>query len=318
VSLTYACPSDLGIVTCYFNPCGFKVRAANFERFIEPIVRSGIPLVIVEARFEGDDEGLGLLSSKYKTLLVEARDVMWQKERLLDLGTAWLPGHCTKFAWLDADVLFEDPEWMIATSALLDDAVVVQPFAEVVRLPRGATEPRDGDETFQSFGAVYKEDPSILLQGKFDVHGHTGYAWAARRDVFARHGIYDACISGSGDHMMAHTFAGDWDSPCIRRMVGNGGQQLAHFRQWSRCIYEDVSGRLAFTPGRIIHLWHGTTENRRYAQRHKELIELAYDPREDIRISSNGCWEWATEKPVLHEWARRYFVERREDEDATP
>jgi hypothetical protein len=57
-------------------------------------------------------------------------------------------------------------------------------------------------------------------------------------------------------------------------------------------------------------------ENRRYSQRNKELVELAFDPKQDIRISDTGCWEWASDKPELHAWARRYFVERREDEDA--
>jgi hypothetical protein len=60
-------------------------------------------------------------------------------------------------------------------------------------------------------------------------------------------------------------------------------------------------------------LWHGTIENRRYAQRNKELYRLGFDPKNDIRISSTGAWEWASEKPELHAWARRYFVERDED-----
>lgn len=315
--MSYARPHDLGIVTSYFNPCGFKVRLANFERFVAPILASGIPLVIVEARFDDDTSGEGLLPARYQTVRVQARDVMWQKERLLDLGTAWLPGHCTKFAWLDADILFEDPDWAVATSALLETAVVAQPFSDVVRLSRGFTAPREGDDSFRSFAAVYAEDPSILRHGKFELHGHTGFAWAARRDVFARHGFYDACIAGSGDHMMAHTFAGDWESPCIGRIVGRGGRHLAHFRRWSRTIHADIGARLSCVPGRLLHLWHGTMENRRYMQRNKELFELAFDPRADIRISKTGCWEWASEKPELHAWARRYFVERREDEDAS-
>jgi hypothetical protein len=311
--VTYDCPKDLGVVTSYFNPCGFRVRAENFERFVAPIRQSGIPLVIVEACF--DDDPAALLPERHATLRVEARDVMWQKERLLDLGASFLPAHCSKVAWLDADVLFERADWAVETARLLDDAVVVQPFAEVVRLSRGAVVPRPDDVVFESFGAVYATRPGELSHGKFERHGHTGFAWAARRDVIARRGLYDACIAGSGDHMMAHAFAGDWESPCIGRMVGRGGRHVAHFRRWSRGVHEEVRGRVAFAPGRLLHLWHGSMENRRYVQRNRELQALAFDPKVDIRISDTGCWEWASDRPELHAWARRYFEERREDDD---
>ncbi|MGZ3422854.1 MAG: hypothetical protein ACXVEF_17390 [Polyangiales bacterium] len=305
------CPRDLGVVTCYFNPCGFRGRAENFERFIEPIRAAGLPLVVVEALFPGDSFAL---PEKHQTLKVKARDVMWQKERLLDLGVAWLPSHCTKVAWLDADVLFERDDWAVETSRLLDTFAVVQPFEKAVRLSQGAVSAREGDDTFDSFGAVFSRTPEVLKLGKFEKHGHTGFAWAARRDILARQGLYDACIAGSGDHMMAHAFAGDWESRCISRIVGRGGRHLAHFRRWSRKVHEEVNAQVSFTPGRILSLWHGTIENRRYVQRNQELFDLAFDPKEDIRISDTGCWEWSSDKPELHEWARRYFVERREDD----
>jgi hypothetical protein len=309
--MRYTRPADLGVVTSYFNPCGFKVRADNFERFVLPIKEAEIPLVVVEACFEGGES----LPASHGTLQVAAKDVMWHKERLLDLGTGWLPSNCTKVAWVDADVIFENPDWAVETSSRLEHAVVVQPFAEAVRMSRDCFAPQAGDDTFESFAAMFVNQPEALSHGKFELHGHTGFAWAARRDILARHGFYDACIAGSGDHLMAHAFAGDWESPCVSRIAGTGGPHRAHFRRWSKKLHADVGARLAFTPGRALHLWHGTIANRRYAQRNKELYQLAFDPRADLRISLSGCWEWASEKPELHAWAKRYFEERREDEE---
>lgn len=311
--IRYRRAPDLGIVTSYFNPCGFRSRAENFERFVEPIRAAGIPLVIVEGCFDG---GVERLAEHYHSLKVSARDVMWQKERLLDVGTGWLPPECTKVAWVDADVLFEDADWALRTSESLESAMVVQPFAECVRMSRGTLVPREGDDTFESFAKVFVERPDVLAAGKFELHGHTGFAWAARRNLMARYGFYDACIAGSGDHMMAHAFAGDWQSPCIGRMVGNGGKHRAHYRKWSERLHEEMKARLSFVPGRLLHLWHGTIENRRYAQRNRELHALAFDPQKDIRVSPTGAWEWGSDRPELHDWARRYFEERREDEDA--
>lgn len=310
--MRYARPSDLGIVTSYFNPCGFKVRAENFERYVASIREADIPLVIVEAFFEGGER----LPASHRTLQVPARDVMWHKERLLDVGTGWLPPECTKVAWVDADVLFENADWAVETSALLERAMVVQPFERAVRMSRGHVEPRPDDDVFESFASMFVHQPETLAHAKFELHGHTGFAWAARRDVMAQHGFYDACIAGSGDHLMAHAFAGDAESRCVARIVGTGGPHRQHFRRWSKKIHASVGARLEFTPGRLLHLWHGTIANRRYAQRNKELYDLAFDPRTDLQISQTGCWEWASDKPELHAWARRYFEERREDEEA--
>ena len=309
----YEAAPDLGIVTAFFNPCRYRTRAANFERFVAPIRAAGISLVIVEARFAG---GEWTLDPKYASMRVEARDLMWQKERLLDMGMAWLPASCTKVAWLDADVLFDDAEWACKTSELLETALVVQPFSDAVRLAPHSFTPAPTDELYQSFAAMYMHHPELLAHGRYALHGHTGFAWAARRHLLATHGLYDALIAGSADHLMAHAFAGDLSSKCIVRTLGTGGRHLAHFRKWARGIHADVGGRLAHVPGRLLHLWHGTIAKRRYADRNRELRGFSFDPSVDLKIADNGCWAWASDKPDLHAWSRRYFADREEDAEA--
>lgn len=304
---------DVGVVTSYFNPCGYQGRRENFERFIAPIVEGGVPIVVVEGC---PDDQSPSLPARYMARRVVATDVMWQKERLLDLGAAWLPPECTKVAWLDADVLFEDDGWLNRTSHELETARVVQPFSSAVRLSRGELAPKQGDDVFESFAYVFVHRPEELRHGKYEPHGHTGFAWATHRDVIARHGLYDAAIGGSSDHMMAHVFAGDAESACVDRMLGRGGKHRAYFRRWAARVGREVGARLSYTEGRLLHLWHGTIENRRYAQRNKELYRLGFDPKSDIRISETGAWQWASDKPELHAWARRYFVERDEDADS--
>jgi hypothetical protein len=313
--LRSAFPADLGVVTSYFNPCGFRTRAENFERFAEPLRASGLPLVVVEAAFGAEPF---TLDPSHAPLRVRGRDLMWQKERLLNLALAQLPAQCTKVVWLDADVAFEDPEWAHATSQALERVPIVQPFDEVVRLPRGHLRFTGEGERWSGFGAVYAKDPQRLLGGDFAAHGHTGFAWGARREVLTRHGLYDACIAGSGDHMMAHAFCGDWESPCIRRILGPRGAHLRFFRAWSKRLYGDVRARVRSVPGRILHFWHGETANRRYVLRNRELAGFDFDPALDVRVDDAGCWAWSSEKPQLHAWATDYFRQRREDDDGAP
>ena len=52
---------------------------------------------------------------------VRGPDVLWQKERLLNIAVSRLPARARKVAWLDGDLLFADPDWAGETARLLDD-----------------------------------------------------------------------------------------------------------------------------------------------------------------------------------------------------
>jgi hypothetical protein len=302
--------ADLGVITSYFNSAGFATKRANYHRFAQAIAAAGLPMITVECAFGA---AAFELSDGPDVLRVRARDVMWQKERLLNLAVPHLPAHCTKIAWLDCDVLFANPTWAADTSRLLDAFPVVQPYAHIVRLPRGHATYAGAGDSWPGFAAVYKADPDAMLAGDFARHGHTGFAWAARRDVLDRHGLYDACISGSGDHMMAHAFCGDWSSNCMDRILTRGSAHHAHFVDWCKRLYADVRARVAHAPGTLLHLWHGDTDHRRYVLRNRELAAFDFDPVADLRVGTGGAWEWNSDKRALHQWAVDYYPSRRED-----
>ncbi len=306
----YAPAPDLWVVAAYFNPAGFRSRRRNYDVFRGRIEAAGIPLVTVECVFGGRafelPPGPG-------TIQIRGRDVMWQKERLLNVAIAGLPDDCRKVAWLDADILFENRDWAAEASARLDEFPVVQPFGRAVRLPRGAEADDGTGESYAGFAAVYARQPHRLLRGDFAAHGHTGFAWAARREVLAGQGLYDACIAGSGDHMMAHAFCGDWASACVERIIGSANGHRRSFTEWCRAVYPRVRARVGHVPGAVLHLWHGEVGDRRYVDRNRELAAFAFDPAADVRVGEGGCWEWASGKPALHRWAADYFGRRRED-----
>jgi hypothetical protein len=87
----------------------------------------------------------------------------------------------------------------------------------------------------------------------------------------------------------------------------------AHFVDWCKRLYADVRARVAVVPGALLHLWHGEMEHRRYVLRNQQLAAFNFDPKVDIRLSPSGCWEWASDKPELHRWAREYYPSRKED-----
>jgi hypothetical protein len=309
----YTSTTDLWVVTAYFNPAGFRSKRRNYDAFRQPLDAAGIPLVTVECSL--GDRPFELPAGPH-VRRVRGRDVMWQKERLLNVAIAELPEGCRKVAWLDADVLFENPDWAVATAAKLDDFPVVQPFDRAVRLMRGATADDGRGDSYPGFAAVYARQPQRLLSGDFAAHGHTGFAWAARREVLAGRGLYDACIAGSGDHMMAHAFCGDWTSACVSRIIGAANRHRDYFAAWCRAVYPRVRARVGCVSGAVLHLWHGEVADRRYVDRNRELAGFGFDPATDVRVGESGCWEWASRKPNLHRWAAEYFGRRREDGDS--
>jgi hypothetical protein len=306
----YACPPHFSVITSYFNPNHYRTKRTNYEIFRRSMDVSGISCVTVECVFP---DGQPDLVASDGLIRIHAKDIMWQKERLLNLALQRLPSRCEIVAWIDCDVLFENPDWAVEAVSELKTHQVVQLFSDVVRLPQESLWASADGDRWESFGSVLKRMPHQLLDGDFARHGHTGFAWAARRDLLCRHGFYDSCIAGSGDHMMAHAFAGDWKGCCIDRIVGRDNEHRAHFENWARSTYRDVRARVSAVSGTLFHLWHGDTNRRRYVLRNRELAAFGFDPANDLRISDAGAWEWASGKSDMHAWAVEYFGQRCED-----
>jgi hypothetical protein len=91
----YHLPQRLWAITCYFNPCGYRRRAINYRTFWRHLQ---IPLLTVELSFDGRFE----LQEHDADRLIQLRaaDVMWQKERLLNVGIRALPAECDRVAWI--------------------------------------------------------------------------------------------------------------------------------------------------------------------------------------------------------------------------
>ena len=306
----YKSPKNLWVVTTYYNPSGYRTRRDNLNKFLSRIIESRMNWLLVECAFGGDPF---TLSESQNVLRVRAEDVMWQKERLLNIAIRALPDTCSKIVWIDCDILFENANWAAMTAELLDVYPVVQPFDAVIRLPRHHSYYHGIGEIYQGFGTCYSREPGAVTTGKYGLHGHTGVAWAAQRDLIESHGLYDKCIVGGGDDLMAHAFCGDWESACLTRSTGGNKAHLADAVEWCRQIYPDVRARVAFVHGYAMHLWHGEIENRRYYFRHFELSELGFNPAVDLINGASGCWAFRKERNDLRAWFSRYFEDRRED-----
>lgn len=302
-------------ITSYFNPIGYKHRVENYRHFRK---RLTVPLVTVELSFDGAFE----LQPGDADVLIQLRggDVMWQKERLLNLALTRLPDHCDKVAWLDCDVIFESNDWVSQADRALDDFPLLHLYQERHDLPRevgpdqlpGWTSPSPAISMVHRMTVEGVAPAEMLLSHpRQDRRSANGLAWASPRAVLERHGFYDACILGSGDRAVFCAGLGTFDY-CTRGLLMNA-RQAAHYLAWARPYFATVRGRVGYIPGRAFHLWHGEVWDRQYGARDRALQAFDFDPFGDIELDGSGGWRWASDKPALHAYLRRYFESRNED-----
>lgn len=304
----------LWAITCFFNPAGYKRRVRNYRWFREHL---NVPLITVELSF-GNQFTLGPGDAEILVQLDQG-DILFQKERLLNLALERLPEDCTAVAWIDCDVVFASRDWPEQTLEALERFAVVQPFSERVNLP-----PDTGPEPIAGWNGPC-DRPSLMAlvhnsglktAEDFEFKHVTplaacGLAWAARRDLLEKHGLYDGGILTGGDVLIFGAGLGILESRYIQWRLN--AESRRHYREWADPFAQAVDRNMGYVAGRLLHLWHGAEAPRRYGRCLLELQDLGFDPYLDIAKTEQGTWRWSSEKPRLHAHVRDYFWSRDED-----
>jgi len=309
--MTEAC--RLWAVTCYFNGAGWRSRLRNYRSFRRHLQA---PLLCVELAFDDRPFELGHGDAD---ILVQLRggDVMWQKERLLNLAVRHLPDSCDYVAWLDCDMVFKDGDWQHKTLEALQDNAVVQlydQFSEV--LPQGGEARR-----FKRSAVSALRDPLLIdrVCGSAGVSEELGclpgLAWAASRPLMTSLGLYDRLIMGSGDKAFLCAIYGR--GAAFLQAYGLSPVLWADFVEWSERMAAAVDRRIGFIDSRVEHLAHGEIALKRYGNRYGKLLAFDFRPDEDIGLSESGAWQWTTDKVEMHRYVLDYFFSRREDDPMT-
>lgn len=309
----YQPEKSLWIITVYYNPCRYRSRRSTYEAFIHAMRSSGINVLTVECAF-GDDQFE--LPNTVDVIKIRSNTLLWQKERLINIGASYLPQSCKYVAWVDCDIVFENMNWARETAELLSSTcTVVQLFESCLRLEKGNRFPQIPDRAF-SFASITSKDISTMDCGRYDAHGHTGYGWAMRRGIFDNLGLYEHAVSGSSDHFMAHAIYEQYGF-CIENALKHDQRQIQHLMSWGNEFYKHVQGKLGVVSGEILHLWHGSHDRRDYFRRMWRITEYGFNPDTDLIAMPGKPLEWQphvlSEKKQLVSYFAEYFASRQED-----
>jgi hypothetical protein len=280
-------PPDLAVITSFYNPCGYRRPLENWQLFNRYMAAQGVALFTIELSFDGEYQ----LPAGERMVRVRSDAVLWHKERCLNVLAAQIPEEYRYIAWIDCDFFFEKSDWHRQLVATLRRFKVAQLFSEYSHTDQ--------------LGRIEFTRPGCAATRT--ISNPPGAAWGARRELFDEFGLYDRLLTGGGDCIAAAGFMGDFTHPFLarQRMV------TAHALPWMAKVAKWTGGSVGYVNTAAFHRWHGDRANRGYVIR--EALLDHFDPAKDIRANNDGCWEWATDKPDLHQGFREYFLARKED-----
>lgn len=280
---------DAAVILAFFNPAQ-SVRIVQNLMMVKSLLEAAhIPTFIGEIAHK--DRPFVLPTSSH-VFQFRTESVMFYKENLLAAVERYVPSAYTKIIVLDADVVFENPDWYRVFSAALDTAHVCQgyKYAQYLKLDFSYSE--------EKVGAIVSP------------HGHTGFAWGFQRSWFRSPGLFEYALTGGGDTMFYAQIR-----PSDPRLIFPA--YAADFKDHPRTPADTVIG---FADLRVFHLPHGSKDNRQYKERHDVLVaklrELKITRLSDAveRRPHDGMFEW---KPVYRETLNAlllaYFRARKDD-----
>lgn len=288
---------DTAVITCHFNWAGFKRPVQNLCRFLRQMARDEVPVYGVEVQIEGSPFATAG-NKNWHHIHAGPKNILFQKEALLNLAASRLPAHFTKVAWIDADLWFEEPDWLGRTSAVLENNMICQPFGQAWWTDRD--------------GSIALGKPPSALVGIKNSAGHPGFAWAARRTFFTEaDGLYSLSPVGSGDSILATVLFNQ--NPTTDGMMFGVGLNHTEYHRWAAKVEKWLDGtKVAFVPGSIWHEWHGERQNRQYVSR-REILRT-FDCHKHLQVAPNGLIQWREGTPAeLSTAVREYFIRRQED-----
>jgi hypothetical protein len=268
----------LAVVAALFNPASYSAIADNWRHWratMQPLLDSGrISHCITAEALYGDQ--LQTVDADDIVIIAGPDQVCWQKERLLNIAIASLPDDVTAVAWIDADLTFLNPAWPEDTLRALTTFDSAQLFAQALM-----------EDSLNGTARLRPATMAQLPHQRFSGIHRPGYAWAARRDRLTG-GLYDACMSGSGDYQMLCQWTGRAD-----RLGGADIElirpQLAHVNAWAKVTEVRTVGHV---PGTVVHHWHGKWSGRGYVEKNELMAAHRFDPVTDIEIAPNGLYRW--------------------------
>ena len=134
--------NKLNVIIVISNPCLYAKRYILLKEFVKRFEEeeSNVELFIVEMIYNNQRFIITDKNNK-KHLQLKTETPIWHKENMVNLGVKYLlPINWKAFAWIDADIEFENNSWALDTLKILNGYKdVVQLFSHCVDMDHDET-----------------------------------------------------------------------------------------------------------------------------------------------------------------------------------
>ena len=302
--------SKLNVIIVISNPCQYARRYILAREFVQRIENEekNVNLFIVELVYDKKHKFLVTKPENKNHLQIRTDTApLWHKENMINMGVAkLLPKDWKAFAWIDADIEFNNPHWALDTLKVLNGK------SDIVQLFDYCSDLDQNEDTmgmYPSFCYQYINKRKYN-KGSGLNQWHPGYAWAMTRKAYDQiGGLYDLSILGSGDHNMSLS----WINNSLKSL--NGDVQDSYKKTVQDFELRSQGLQLGYVPGLIRHHFHGSKKFRFYNSRWLILVKHKYDPNIHIKKNKDGLIIPTKECPIeLLNDILHYFSIRNEDE----
>lgn len=308
--------NHLHIVTCISNPLGWESRTRLYFDFAARVAREhNATLWTVEAA-QGMRAHQVTDANHPNHLQLRTTTELWHKENMMNLIMSRLPNDGNPVAFVDADVMFTNPNWVNDTIEQLRHYDVVQMFGECMDM--NSDNEKCSSDNKEGIVKRYLNGTPVIVDSAdgygFKQGGHPGYAWAWNRSALTTvGGLIDFSMLGSADWQMACGLLGNIEDSA-RYEISDGYRNALN--AWGRRAAR-LRRNVGYVPGLVLHYWHGAKSDRGYEWRNKIYTETLFDPTQDLSRDTYGLYQWnddGTDRYIqLRDGLRGYFRSRNED-----
>lgn len=297
--ISYATPAtqDMAVLIVFFNPNPYHRLVQNVLTVKHLMESAGIPYFIAEMAF--DDKPF-LFNKAANIFQFRSDSYMFYKENLITSAEPLIPPQFTKLCLMDADILFDTPNWYSTISNTLNRVVVTQPFKRAYWL--------EPNYTINRFRTNSIDTPSSQMVDY--EKEHVGFLWAFDRTWFKACKFIDiTVISSNGDSMLHDSIKPPRKSFCYKFYTEEFGVSM----NIDKLSYDSCNLS-------IYHLNHGSLNHRQY----KSILDLVQEKLKAMNVSKaidiivrrpDNIIEWNPKyKEKMNRMLRTYFMDRREDE----
>lgn len=304
---------SIAVLIPYFNYFKNRHITANHSKVVDHYRRQGLPVYTFEALLENQTRPPGENTFQFKS-----KSILFQKERLVNMGIDYLANDYKFVAWIDNDILLPDGWAEMAVDKLRTHPLVqLWDFLHFLELDGKSLE-----ASFPGMAYAFERNGNVAYFDQAKM-GFPGAAWAGSTDVLKGVGVYDRYINCGGDTLFSLSICqlrADALDACRPDFEGFNHvinrHVYDHSAEWDSQITtrlreatgsSDSKDWFTYLPHAALHLFHGAFRNRQYIKRHRILIHNNFDPATDLVLNDDGLLEWASNKPKLHEGIKEIF-----------